>query len=106
MLQVEKVAQDVAVRGLGLVREVPRGYGELADQFKRAVVSVALNTTEALGRKDGNRRNLLAVARGSAKEASVALALLGAVGAVAQAEVAGVEQDLDRVRAMLWRLAA
>lgn len=104
MLDVQKVAQDVAVRGLQLVRGVAKGYGDLVDQFRRALVSVALNTSEGLGRSAGDRRHLLGVARGSAKEASVALALLVAMGVVEGQPAQGLEADLDRVRAMLWRL--
>lgn len=106
MLDVEKVAQAVALEGLRLVKGVQRGNGDLVDQFRRALVSVTLNTTEAMGRKaGGDRKHLLSVARGSAKEASAALALLAALEVVGpQAEA--VEVGLDRVRAMLWRLAA
>lgn len=106
MLEVEVLATSVAARGLALVKDVPRGHGELVDQFRRAVVSVALNTTEGVGRKAGDRRQLLTIARGSAKEASVALELLAAMGVVPGDSVPPVEADLDRVRAMLWRLAA
>lgn len=105
MLDVQRVAQTAAVAGLGLVREGKRGHGELIDQFKRALVSVALNTSEGLGRSAGDRRHLLSVARGSAKEASVALALLVAMDAVDATPALEVEAGLDRVRAMLWKLA-
>lgn len=105
MLQVERVAMEAARVGLALVGKPPRGYADLADQFRRAITSVALNTTEAVGRHGGDRRHLASVARGSAKEASVALLLLVSVGAVTPDAADGVEALLDRTRAMLWRMA-
>ncbi len=105
MLEVEVVAREASVAGLALVRDGARGYADLVDQFRRALVSVALNTSEGLGRHGGDRGHLLSVARGSAKEASVALALLVAMGLVPADPAGPVEAALDRVRAMLWRLA-
>ena len=105
MLQVERTAMEAARLGLAAVAKPTRGFADLADQFRRAVTSVALNTTEAVGRHGGDRRHLASVARGSAKEASVALALLAGIGAVEPAMAEEVEALLDRTRAMLWRMA-
>ena len=104
-MDVQVVAQETVVKGLGLVKGGKRGYGELIDQFKRALVSVALNASEGLGRSKGDRTHLLSIARGSAKEASVALGLLVALGVVEGHGAQPVEAGLDRVRAMLWKLA-
>lgn len=105
MLEVEVVVRAAAVAGLRAVAVVPRGQGELVDQFRRAMTSVALNTTEGLGRVGKDRAHFMAMARGSAKEASMALSLLVALQVVPD-EVAGpVEANLDRARAMLWRMA-
>ena len=105
MLQVEQAAMEAARLGLAAVAKPPRGCAELADQFRRAVTSVALNTTEAVGRHGGDRTHLVSVARGSAKEASVALVLLASLGAVDTEAQQAIEVLLDRARAMLWRLA-
>ncbi len=104
-MQVEEVAMEAARLGLAAVAKPPRGCAELADQFRRAVTSVALNTTEAVGRHGGDRRHLMSVARGSAKEASVALMLLASLGAMDPDAQQAIEVLLDRARTMLWRMA-
>lgn len=105
MLEVQRVAQATAVDGLRLVQGGARGYGDLVDQFRRAVTSVALNVAEGLSRRGAEERQYFRVARGSALEASTALALLVAVGAAEEQKAAAVERGLDRVRGMLWSLA-
>lgn len=102
MLKVQVKAQTTAGKALKLLAETPRSYGDLADQCRRAAVSVALNVAEGFERRGKDQRHLLTIARGSAREASVALALLVAAGAVEAAAAAEVERGLDEVRAMLW----
>jgi len=105
MLIVEQLAREAARQGIALVQTLPRGHGELADQVKRALISVVLNTTEGLNRTAGDRRNLLTVARGSAAEAGAGLALLAALGLVDAARVDSLDAQLDRIRGMLFSLA-
>ncbi|MBI5608584.1 MAG: four helix bundle protein [Deltaproteobacteria bacterium] len=105
MLDVERVTMAAARAGLGLVAGRVAKHGDLVGQFQRAVLSQALNTTEGLGRTGKDRAHFFAIARGSSKEASVALALLEALGAVPPGAAAVVERELDRGRAMLWRMA-
>ena len=102
MLKVQQVAQETAVAGLLLVKDGVRGYSDLVDQFRRAVVSVTLNTTEGLARTGRDEQQFFRIARGSAQEASAALGLLVAIGAVQAGDAAKVESGLDQVRAMLW----
>lgn len=104
MLEVERLAKAVACEGIKVVGAVPRGHGDQVDQVKRALVSTVLNTTEGLHRTAGDRRQLLTVARGSAAEAAVGLGLLAALGLVPEAASAALDTDLDRIRAMLFRL--
>ena len=105
VFKVEQLAGQVAAQGLQAVRVVPRGYADLTDQFRRSVTSVALNTAEGCQRKGADRQQILRVALGSAREASMALRLLVAVDAVAAAQASDIEAGLDEVRAMLWVLA-
>ena len=104
MLKVQQLAQQTAVDGLVVVKAGARGYADLVDQFRRALVSVTLNTTEGLARTGRDEQQFLRIARGSAQEASAALALLVAIGVVQATDAAKVESGLDQVRAMLWRL--
>jgi four helix bundle protein len=93
----------MAVDGLRLVQGGARGYGDLVDQFRRAVTSVALNVAEGLSRRGVEERQYFRVARGSALEASTALALLVAIGA-AEGRGRAVEHRLDQF-GVLWSLA-
>lgn len=74
----------------------------LADQFRRAVTSIALNLGEADGNRDGNRRLRLQTAHGSANEAKVALRIAVAWGYVVQEDVDEIFAIIDRVGAMTW----
>jgi four helix bundle protein len=76
----------------------------LADQVERAAESVALNVAEGQKRKGLDRADLWRRAAGSADELTTALRIARARGYITAAELAAIEQPLDRVRAMLWRL--
>ena len=104
MLKVQEIAQQTAVAGLLAVKGGAKGYADLVDQFRRALVSVTLNIAEGRTRNGREEQHFFKIARGSAQEASAALVLLVAVDAVAPANAAAVELGLDQVRAMLWRL--
>jgi len=98
------VAVEAACSVLPHVRSVPAPFKDLADQCSRAVTSVGLNTAEGLGRAGRDQGHHLRIAYGSALEATAALQMLSAVGALpADAAEAGLGL-LDRSRAMLWRL--
>ena len=76
----------------------------LADEIGRAGESVALNISEGRMRAGLDRPDLYRRAAGSAAELTTALRIARARGYVTANDVATVEQLLDRVRAMLWRL--
>ena len=76
----------------------------LAKQLANASESIALNLGEGRSRRDGDKRRHFEIAAGSATEVGVALRIAVAKRYVTAAEVAEVDEVLDRVRAMLWRL--
>ena len=76
----------------------------LADQVERAAESVALNVAEGRKRKGLDRADLWRRAAGSADELTTALMIAQARGYITAAEFAAIDQPLDRVRAMLWKL--
>lgn len=76
----------------------------LADEIIRASESVALNISEGRLRAGLDRPDFYRRAAGSASELTTALRIARARGLITAAELAAVDKDLDRVRAMLWRL--
>jgi four helix bundle protein len=76
----------------------------LADEIGRAAESVALNTSEARLRAGLDRADLFRRAAGSAAELTTALRIARARGYISAQDHAAVDAQLDRVRAMLWRL--
>ena len=76
----------------------------LAKQLADASESVALNLGEGRLRRDGDRRRHYEMAAGSASEVTVALRIALAKRYITAAERGVVEEPLDRLRAMLYRL--
>jgi four helix bundle protein len=57
-----------------LFDQFPRGYGSIADQFKRAALSVPLNLAEGYGKRGQvDRARFYDIARGSAHECGALL---------------------------------
>ena len=71
-LDAYRVALDALVRGEAIVKTLPRGYGDLADQTKRALHGAFLQTAEASVRTGADRVARFRVARGEAGEAAAA----------------------------------
>ena len=104
MLIAQTVALEAIRRLRPVVEKVQRRDRDLADQLRRAASSVVLNVAEAQGARGGNRRVRFETALGSATEASSALEVAVAWGYVAEAEIVEADAQLDRARALLWRL--
>jgi four helix bundle protein len=104
-LLVEEVATDAAAAAIRLTAQLPRGFGDLASQIKRAATSVLLNIAEGTGRRGGDGRYHFAVAYGSAREVKAALTLVGRLQLLDRQVVADCWLRMDRVASMLWPLA-
>lgn len=76
----------------------------LADEMGRAGESIALNTSEGWKRAGLDRADLFRRAAGSAGELTTCLRIARLRGYITEVEFASVDEPLDRVRAMLWRL--
>ncbi len=98
------IAKRALVAGDALVRKLPRGYGPLADQMRRALLGTYLQLTEAAARDGNDRRQRFRCARGECNEAAAAIEGALALGLVTEVEAGPVLEDLDRVAAMLTKL--
>jgi four helix bundle protein len=88
-----------------ILEHMPRGQSELADQFKRAVLSIPLNIAEGAGKptnKDRARFN--AIARGSAMECSAILDVLRLQALAEPHAVSEAKGLLVRIVAMLSKM--
>ncbi len=100
---VQHVALEALVAAERLVRTVPRGYGPLCDQLRRASQAAYLQTAEAAGRAGADRAMRIRVARAEALEAAAAVQALTALELVDSAAAEDVLVLLDRVCALLYR---
>jgi four helix bundle protein len=103
---VLEVALEAIEALLPVVARVRRRDRDLADQLQRALSSVALNAAEGNRSQGGNRRARFSTAAGSNSEARAALRVAVAWGYVGARDIEAGEARLDRVAAMLYRLAA
>jgi four helix bundle protein len=73
-LDVYQRAIEFLAIAFAVAERVPRGYASLADQLRRAAMSIPLNIAEASGKPEGaDRRRFHAIARGSAMESAAIL---------------------------------
>ena len=98
------VALDAMVLGDAIGRGLPRGYGNLSDQLRRALSGAYLQTSEGAARLGADRANRFRVARAEAGEAAAALTGLVRLGVVDAAKAEPVMQLLRRLAAMLGKL--
>jgi len=99
------VAKRALVAGDALARDLPRGYGPLADQMRRALLGAYLQLSEAAARDGNDRRQRFRCARGECNEAAAAIEGAYALGLVGEAQADAVLADLDRLAALLTGLA-
>ena len=99
-LDVYHCAIDFLAFTYSIVDTIPRGYGSLADQLKRAAISIPLNITEGAGKTTlADQSRFYAHARGSAMECSAILDVLRVLNTVA-------EQQLDTNKKLLVRIVS
>jgi four helix bundle protein len=97
-------AKGALVAGDSLVRKLPRGYGPLGDQLRRALLGTCLQLTEAAARDGNDRPQRFRCARAECDEATAAVEGALALGLISETEDTPVLVDLGRVAAMLTKL--
>jgi four helix bundle protein len=108
-LDVYRCATEFLSLSAPLADRTPRGYHALADQLRRAALSIPLNIAEGSGKFERDAKRFYAIARGSALECA---AIIDAIEMVAKGTVmgreaeVGREQEFERGRELLDRVVA
>ena len=92
-------------QGDAIARRLPRGYAALSDQLRRTLLSAFLGIAEASSRTGSDRLARFRCARGEASEAAAALEAVQILRLGSDREVQAVMALLDRLCAMITRLA-
>ena len=100
-LDVYQCATRLLALSAPLAERAPRGYASLADQLRRAALSVPLNIAEGSGKFNKDARRFYAIARGSALECAAILDAFESLHVAATDELTGARELLDRIVAML-----
>ncbi len=88
-----------------IIEALPRGNSTIADQFKRAAISIPLNIAEGQGRPGtGEAKRAYSIARGSATECAAILDVCRILGAAEPAKLDQARQLLVRIVQMLTKL--
>jgi four helix bundle protein len=84
-----------------VAERIPRGYAPLADQLRRAAISVPLNIAEGNGKFEQDACRFYTIARGSALECAAIMDVLETLGFAPANEIAPLRDMLERVVSML-----
>jgi four helix bundle protein len=88
-LDVYRIALKFVVTTVEIRDRLPRGNGELQDQFKRASFSIALNIAEGAGKlKQADKRRYFSIVRGSVIECGALFDLFNALGTSPRTNIA------------------
>ena len=99
-LDVYRRATEFLGASSEVVREIPRGNGELVDQLRRAALSIPLNIAEGTGRLNQDAHRSYAFARGSALECAAILDALEILGVAKPLTLTKPRELLERIVSM------
>ena len=103
-LDVYRCAVRLLALASSLVGRLPRGNAELADQLRRAALSVPLNIAEGSGKEGRDSGRFYAIARGSALECAAVLDAMEALGLIVGTEVVEERELIERIVSMLTKM--
>ena len=105
-LDVYQLGLEFLVLAERAIQALPKGRSHLADQFTRASISIVLNVAEGAGKfSNGDKRRYYLTARGSATESAALLDICFRLELIGQADHTAGKQMLERIVAMLVKLA-
>jgi four helix bundle protein len=88
-----------------IIHKLPRGFSFLADELKRAAVSIPLNIAEGIGKSgEADRSRYLGIARGSAMESGAILDACDTLKLLSAGYREKGMQLLERIVSMLTRM--
>ena len=104
-LDAYRIALEFVIITVEVRDRLPRGSGELLDQFKRASFSIVLNIAEGAGKvRQADKQRYFAIARGSAMECGALLDLFQVLHHISPDEYCAGKKLLTRIGAMLSKL--
>lgn len=104
-LDVYQCAIQFLARTSTLVGSLPRGHAALADQAKRASLSIPLNIAEGAGRTGvADHQRHYAIARGSAMECAAILDAIRVLRLGDRGEIEEARALLERIVRMLSKM--
>jgi four helix bundle protein len=104
-LQVWQRAREFAAKIDQETRQLGRGHGELADQLRRAALSIPTNLAEGASKgRDPEFLRFINIAIGSAAECDSLLAHAELVAALDPGKMGELGDELTVIRKMLFRL--
>ena len=104
-LDVYQLAIDFVARANGVVENLPRGRGYLADQLQRAALSIVLNIAEGAGKFSSRDKSAFYLrARGSTTESAAVLDVCNRLKLVDAGTCGEHKAVLERISQMLTGL--
>ena len=103
-LVVHHVAIGMIRKLKPLLDRIARHDRSLAKQLRASANSVPLNIAEGARSRAGHQLERFSTAAGSASETRSALQVAEAWGYITEQDRKPVDDELDRIAAMLWRL--
>jgi four helix bundle protein len=103
-LDVYRCAVSWLAKAMVLAERAGPGHGGIADQLKRAALSITLNIAEGTGRFEKDERRFYTSARGSALECAAVLDALEALKLVDPENLGEPRELLVRIVSMLTKM--
>jgi len=101
-----QVSINFLVLAFRIIEDLPRGHSNLANQFRRAALSIPLNIAEGYGKRGRNdRANFYSIARGSAHECGAVLDAARVLELVGEEKCMSGKRLLRRIVSMLVKMS-